>query len=343
MFLPEELKKHNFNRGFLGYSTEEVDTHLAFLLEQYEGLYRENVELSRKLAAALSSLEAFMAREDKLSRLEKDMKNTAARLLADAERRQRQIIDEAAAYAEELVTGADAHVAAQAERFEEMRREILSMKESLLSVYGDGVTRIARLADIAAGQSFFDPDGEASPAPVEEPVPASEPMPTTYEDEDVYTEAELSEPPEVPEEAEEEEDYEQESFFADVYSEEELTEKPDLLEEDEPLEAMDEAEEPEESEEAEEFEEIPPEEPEEEDLPWEEVPAETQVKPPVSEEDELLLKELNDAFLVSKTKVSEKPAPAKKPAKKSRRHEEEDDEWTAILKQLEASLAETKD
>ena len=324
MYLPEELKKHNFNRGFLGYSTEEVEAHLAFLLEQYEQLYRENVELSRKLAAALSSLEAFMAREDKLARLEKDMKNTAARLLADAERRQRQMIDEAAAYAEELVTGADAHVAAQEERYEELRREILSMKDSLLAAYGEGMARLVRLADIAAGVPFFDPDGEA-PAP-EAPAPAEEPV--TYGDADVYTDEELNE--EIPAEPDPVEDYPQESFVGDVYAPEELTEPetkaPDSAEESPAEESL-----PEEDGDA----------PEDDDVPWEEAPAEEPAPTPVSQEDEELLKELNNAFVFTKTPVSEKPA--KKPVKKSRRHEEEEDEWTAILKQLEASLAETDD
>ena len=49
MLAPHELKNKQFQKTFKGYNPQEVDEYLAFVLEKYTELYRENNELERKL------------------------------------------------------------------------------------------------------------------------------------------------------------------------------------------------------------------------------------------------------------------------------------------------------
>ncbi len=305
MLLPQELKTPTFNRGIRGYVPEEVDEHIRFLKEKYADLYRENTELSRKLATALSSLDALLAREDKVTMLEKEMKRTAAALLADGERRGRQIVDEAAAYAEELVSEADAHVAAQQARYEEIKEKILALEAALLSTYASHTEAIRTLSSIAAEAPFFDPaeaDGlpaEGAPAPV-----IDSPL-----GEDTG------------------EEYQQQSFGAEVYPEEGLA---DAAAEEELLEIIHRA--------------VDgksvattdaPAEPEEDDVPWEEPEAST---PPSCSDpaDEELLRELHNAFVNGKSSDAKKEEPV-------RPQNDGDDEWLTALRQLEATLAVSED
>ena len=48
MIAPHELKNKEFSKSLRGYSTVEVDEHIAFLLEKYTELYRLNDELENE-------------------------------------------------------------------------------------------------------------------------------------------------------------------------------------------------------------------------------------------------------------------------------------------------------
>ena len=57
MIPPYELKDKEFQTVFKGYSKTEVDEYLAFVIEKYTELYRDNDELERKLKTAYAKLD----------------------------------------------------------------------------------------------------------------------------------------------------------------------------------------------------------------------------------------------------------------------------------------------
>ena len=59
MISPHELKNKAFTRVMRGYNPTEVDEHIAFLLSEYTDLYKENDELTRRIAKLEEQLETY--------------------------------------------------------------------------------------------------------------------------------------------------------------------------------------------------------------------------------------------------------------------------------------------
>lgn len=223
MLLPQELKKYSFNRAMRGYNTAEVEEYITFVLNKYEEVYRENDELSRKLSIAVESLAEMREREAKIAALEKAVKRAAAKLLAAAEKKRDEIVSEAAAYADRIVSDAEARVEEQKAQFERMQAEILTLRDTLFTAYSEHIDRIEALTVLAEEKDF------SSPAPIladaaEEIVTLNEETEAASADEwesaDVYTETEL-------EDVEAEEPTEEAPVMTaadeDVYTSEELS------------------------------------------------------------------------------------------------------------------------
>ena len=49
---PSELSEREFTRSIRGYNTAEVDEYINRIVENYAKLYRENIELTKRLAEA---------------------------------------------------------------------------------------------------------------------------------------------------------------------------------------------------------------------------------------------------------------------------------------------------
>lgn len=92
MISPHELKNKAFTRVMRGYSPEEVDEHIAFLLAEYTDLYKANDELMRRIALLEGQLETYS----------KDSEAIRTALLS-AQKVSAKIVDEANAKAEVIV------------------------------------------------------------------------------------------------------------------------------------------------------------------------------------------------------------------------------------------------
>ena len=69
MITPMDIHNKEFEKGFRGYSSEEVDAFLAQVVQDYEVLYRENREMTDKI-------EQMQQRLDQYEQMEATMKNT---------------------------------------------------------------------------------------------------------------------------------------------------------------------------------------------------------------------------------------------------------------------------
>lgn len=69
MITPMDIHNKEFEKGFRGYSSEEVDAFLAQVVQDYEVLYRENREMTDKIEQMEQRLEQY-------EQMEATMKNT---------------------------------------------------------------------------------------------------------------------------------------------------------------------------------------------------------------------------------------------------------------------------
>ena len=57
MIAPIEIENKEFKKGIMGYKEEEVDEFLDLVKEDYEQLYRENLELKEKVRDKITNSE----------------------------------------------------------------------------------------------------------------------------------------------------------------------------------------------------------------------------------------------------------------------------------------------
>ena len=67
MLPPYELENKKFTKAIKGYSSAEVDEHLAFVTEKYTELYNAYNELERRLKKSEAELAVYKKKEEESS------------------------------------------------------------------------------------------------------------------------------------------------------------------------------------------------------------------------------------------------------------------------------------
>ena len=158
MIAPHELRKKEFTRTMRGYSTQEVDEYVSYLIKNYVELYRQYGELEKRMRNV-------MAQNDELS---KDTRAIRAALL-DAQRAADKIVGDAKEEAHLIVSSAkrscdailnEFHVLVEKERAKLVvtHNAVADFKAKL---YADYQAHIDRIAEITEDPEIPDIDEEA--------------------------------------------------------------------------------------------------------------------------------------------------------------------------------------
>ncbi|MBE6637936.1 MAG: DivIVA domain-containing protein [Ruminococcaceae bacterium] len=87
MLPPHELKNKSFSHSLRGYSTAEVDEHIAFILEKYTELYRKCDMLEKECESAKAELADLRENEEVIRQAMVNAKQTEMKTIRDAEER----------------------------------------------------------------------------------------------------------------------------------------------------------------------------------------------------------------------------------------------------------------
>ena len=95
MLPPYELKNKEFSKVMRGYNPTEVEEHLAFVLDKYTELYRENGELERKLKTAYARLDEIKNEEESIRNAMVNAQRASTKIMTEANDRADIIINTA--------------------------------------------------------------------------------------------------------------------------------------------------------------------------------------------------------------------------------------------------------
>ena len=130
MFTPQEIQEKTFEKAvFGGYDMQTVDEFLEPLAEDYITLYRENAVLKSKMKVLVEKLEEYRAQEQSMRKAIVSAQRTADAMVADAERKCAQLMNDAGAAAQ--CQEADAVVAQQIERMNNAKKTAKNFIEVL--------------------------------------------------------------------------------------------------------------------------------------------------------------------------------------------------------------------
>lgn len=124
MITPVDIQNREFPRKMSGYDRTAVDEFMVDVAEDYEKLYRENIDLKDKVANINDSLRKYIAMEEAMQNTLMFAQNTADDVKKSATEKAELMIKEAELKAKELVAQAQAEVLAQERKLEELKSEI---------------------------------------------------------------------------------------------------------------------------------------------------------------------------------------------------------------------------
>ena len=149
MLAPHELKNKQFGRTFKGYNPQEVDEYLAFVLEKYTELYRENNELERKLRIVVTNLDEIKDEEESIRSTLISAQKMAEKIIADANDRADVITGAIKDRCDAVIAEFRQQLQAEKEKAWVMRTRIIDFKKSVYELYGK---HIAELKDLSVNE-----------------------------------------------------------------------------------------------------------------------------------------------------------------------------------------------
>lgn len=181
---PLDIHHKEFRNSLRGYSPEQVDDFLDEVADEFERLFKENIELSEKLEEAASRVRAY-------GEMERTLQNTmvAAQTSADdirtrAENEAARLVSEAESKAQEMVSaalGEKQRSLSEHARLRAAEEEFRARFRGMLEAYLAGVA--------APDEDDSEPAPEfvaaAEPVTVPEPEPEPEPGPLPSVDDEV--------------------------------------------------------------------------------------------------------------------------------------------------------------
>ena len=121
---PMEIHNKDFPRKFRGYNPDEVDQFLDMIVEDFEKLYKENIDIKEKYRLAKERLDTYRAIEDALKETLVTAQKTAEDVVSNAQTKAELILKETEAEAFRLMQQGN-------ERLLEIRREQEELQKQL--------------------------------------------------------------------------------------------------------------------------------------------------------------------------------------------------------------------
>ena len=145
MLAPHELKNKQFQKTFKGYNPQEVDEYLAFVLEKYTELYRENNELERKLRIVVTNLDEIKDEEESIRSTLISAQKMAEKIIADANDRADIITGAIKDRCDGVIAEFRQQLQAEKEKAWIMRTRIIDFKKQVYELYGEHIEELKNL------------------------------------------------------------------------------------------------------------------------------------------------------------------------------------------------------
>ena len=97
MLTPQEVSEHAFTKAFNGYNMTMVDEFLDILTADYTTLYKENATLKAKMKVLVDKVEEYRSTEDAMRKALMTAQKMADDLVAEAESKRNQLMQNAEA------------------------------------------------------------------------------------------------------------------------------------------------------------------------------------------------------------------------------------------------------
>ena len=155
---PSELSEREFTRSIRGYNTSEVDAYINRIVENYAILYRENIELSKRLAELEEKQLSLSAEEELIRKTLETARKAGDSIIADAYNRSDEILASVKTGCDSILHNFRDKVEAQKAALSEMQKNVKQFKNELFEKYRLHVELIEQLTPMYEYEEELSPD-----------------------------------------------------------------------------------------------------------------------------------------------------------------------------------------
>lgn len=131
---PMDIHNKEFSKGFRGYDEDEVDQFLDDIVEEFERLYKENIELKDKISTQGDQISSYKAIENTLKETLVTAQKAADDVALSAQKKSEMIIAEAEERSRKIIEKANASIIEIQKEYETVKRQILLYKARFKSL-----------------------------------------------------------------------------------------------------------------------------------------------------------------------------------------------------------------
>lgn len=128
MITPLDIQNKEFRRSFRGYNAKEVDLFLDEIIEDYERIYKENIEFKDKINMLADQLRQYNTMEETLKSTLVVAQTTADDVTIAARQKAENIIEDAELTGKKLIEEAKEDVRNIKKEYEDLKKEIFIFK-----------------------------------------------------------------------------------------------------------------------------------------------------------------------------------------------------------------------
>jgi cell division initiation protein len=151
---PMDIHNKEFSRSFRGYNDDEVDQFLDEIVEEFEKLYKENLELKDRISMLVDQINQYKTMEATLKETLVTAQKTANDVTASAQKKSDLILKEAEQQAQKIIENANNQVVQIKKEYEDYKKQVQIFKarfrgllETQLEMLQDGNVISASMED----------------------------------------------------------------------------------------------------------------------------------------------------------------------------------------------------
>lgn len=128
LITPLDIQNKEFKKSFKGYNTKSVDEFLDEIIEDYERVYKENIELKDKVNMLADQIRQYSTLEETLKNTLIVAQTTADEITSSARQKSENIIEDAEIQRQRLLNLAREEVRSIKNEYESFKKEIFVFK-----------------------------------------------------------------------------------------------------------------------------------------------------------------------------------------------------------------------
>lgn len=155
---PKALSEREFTKTIRGYSVSEVDEYIGRIVENYSILYRENIELARRLSEATGRLENLSSEEELVKQTLQTAKKAGDKIIEEAYIKADDILASIKSSCDSILRNFRDKIEAQKTALADIQQNILTFKNELFEKYRLHIELIEQISPVYEYEEELSPD-----------------------------------------------------------------------------------------------------------------------------------------------------------------------------------------